>query len=356
MNNFKTLCKHLTFLILLATISCKNKTEASLKIKEATVEKLKVLIIDGDNNHGIWPKTTMMMKYYLEETALFEVAIYRGAYTYQGPHHGKVAGIDTITQLLTKYPLQNGQKTQMVEEHTYDPNFKPEWDAYDVVVSNLGSEAFSWPDVTKRSFEKYMENGGGLVVVHGANNSFGAWDNFNKMIGIGGWGDRPHKGQFQLYYDNDKLVRAPSDGAESSHGPEVEFVLTTRAPTHPIMQGLPRKWRHTKDELYDRLRGPAENITVLATSFSDVEGNAQPWALENKGSGREEPLLMTITYGKGRIFQTALGHMDFSMESVGFITTFQRGVEWAATGTVTQKIPDDFPSEETSSRRLWSLE
>jgi hypothetical protein len=66
-------------------------------------------------------------------------------------------------------------------------------------------------------------------------------------------------------------------------------------------------------------------------------------------------MLMTISYGKGRIFHTALGHADEgggpAMECVGFIVTFQRGAEWAATGTVTQKIPFDFPNIAASSLR-----
>ena len=101
---------------------------------------------------------------------------------------------------------------------------------------------------------------------------------------------------------------------------------------------------HTKDELYQELRGPAKNMTVLATAFADKEGNAAPWAPEQVGSGRHEPALMTIDYGKGRVFHTILGHTDYSMECVGFITTLQRGAEWAATGNVTQAVPDDFPS------------
>ena len=345
--------RHFLFLCICSflLISCVETNDAT-SLDKVPVHKLQVLIIDGDNNHGIWPKTTMMMKGYLEETSLFEVDIYRGKYTYQGPHHGSVAGIDSITQLIAKYPLQNGQTTQIVTEHRNDPTFNPDWKKYDVVVSNLGWEAFEWPEETKKRFENYMINGGGFVVVHAANNSFGDWPAFNEMIGLGGWGDRKHDDAFQLFYNEEGvLVRQLSDGAESSHGPEMEFVLTTRAPEHPIMKGLPNKWRHTKDELYDRLRGPAEGLTVLASSYSDVTENAQPWALENKGSGREEPLLMTIAYGKGRVFHTALGHMDYSMASVGFITTFQRGTEWAATGAVTQKIPEDFPSEGKSSRR-----
>ena len=68
-----------------------------------------------------------------------------------------------------------------------------------------------------------------------------------------------------------------------------------------------------------------------------------PWNKKVSGSERHEPMLMAINYGKGRVFHTAMGHMDYSMECVGFITTLQRGAEWAATGEVTQKVPADFP-------------
>lgn len=35
---------------------------------------------------------------------------------------------------------------------------------------------------------------------------------------------------------------------------------------------------------------------------------------------------------------------------VGFAVTLQRGTEWAATGKVTQKIPDKMPTAETVLR------
>ena len=108
------------------------------------------------------------------------------------------------------------------------------------------------------------------------------------------------------------------------------------------MKGLPLEWLHQKDELYDRLRGPAENVTVLATAFSSKE---------TKGSGRNEPVLMTLQYGKGKIFHTTLGHANYSQKCIGFITTLQRGAEWVATGKVTQKIPDNFPTKSQGSAR-----
>ena len=48
-----------------------------------------------------------------------------------------------------------------------------------------------------------------------------------------------------------------------------------------------------------------------------------------------------------------MGHMDYSMECVGFITTFQRGTEWAASGQVSQAVPDDFPKADATSSRKW---
>ena len=103
---------------------------------------------------------------------------------------------------------------------------------------------------------------------------------------------------------------------------------------------------HTKDECYGRLRGPAKNLTVLATALCLKDKN---------GTGKHEPMLMTIEYGKGRIFHTTLGHNDYSFESVGFITTFLRGTEWAASGKVTQVIPPDFPTKSSSRKREFKL-
>lgn len=307
--------------------------------------KLKALIIDGENSHGIWPKTSIMMKGYLEETGLFDVDVERTIYTWQGPHH-QVQNIKDIKELLTLYPISSEKKHVAVDEPKMDPNYSPNFENYDVIISNFGWKASNWTDTTKTNFENYIKNGGGLVVVHAADNSWGDWQAYNKMIGLGGWGGRDEKSGPYLYYDtNGKVIRDTKEGKGGDHAAQREFVLTTREPEHPIMKGLPLNWMHAKDELYQLLRGPAENVTILATGFSDVG---------NKATNHHEPLLMTIDYGKGRVFHSTLGHMDYSMECVGFITTLQRGTEWAATGKVTQDIPEDFPTEEAISIRKFN--
>ena len=307
--------------------------------------KIRALIIDGENNHGIWPKTTMMMKDYLEETGLFQVEIKRTSNTWQGPHFDKSIGLEDITDLLSMYPLE-GQETTPVEEPVPDPGFSPDFQQYDLVITNLGWKASTWSDATKKRFEDYMSQGGGLIVVHAANNSWGDWDAYNQMIGLGGWGGRgAHSGTFVSLDNSGKEHRVTPEKGCGSHGPQHEFVLKNRAPQHPIMKGIPDQWLHTKDELYAQLCGPAEGMTVLATAYSDPE---------QKGTGSHEPMIFTVDYHKGRVFHTALGHMDYSMECVGFITTLQRGAEWAATGEVTQKVPKDFPAPDKLSARKWN--
>jgi len=318
-------------------------------------KKLKALIIDGQNNHGIWPKTTAMMKDYLEQTGLFTVDVERTAVAWVGPHNDNdpTFGKEKRLQVLDQYPAPAGKAVTSVEKPAPDPDFKPDFSKYDVVISNFGWQAAPWPEETRVAFEKYMKNGGGFVLVHAADNSFGEWNEFNKIIGMGAWGNRNEKhGPYVYIDDNNKVVRDTTKGPAGSHGKQFEFLITIRDQSHPITKGMPTEWLHAQDELYDRLRGPAGNMKILATSYSDEEKNASPFS-PLRGTARHEPMAMVIEYGKGRTFHTPLGHTDYSMECVGFITLFQRGVEWAATGKVTTKIPADFPTKDKVSKRAW---
>jgi len=297
-------------------------------------DKLKALIIDGQNNHPVWPKSTVMMKQYLEASGLFEVDVARTKFIWNAEREQAFL------------PLAGVGESEMVKGPQPDPNFKPDFSKYAVVISNFGWTAAGWPEETQRAFEKYVAGGGGFVSVHAADNSWGNWTEFNKMIALGGWGDRTEKNGPCVYYNNaGEIVRDPSPGSAGTHAPAHEFVVTIRNHDHPITRGLPDFWMHTKDECYSHLRGPAEHLTILATACDSPE---------LKAAGRHEPILMAVDYHQGRIFHTTLGHDTEAFEGVGFITTFLRGTEWAASGKVTQKIPADFPSADKTSARPFS--
>jgi len=265
--------------------------------------KIKVLILDGRNNHD-WKKTTPVMKKAIESCGRFTVEVATA------PPRGDLS------------------------------SFKPNFSAYDVVLSNYNGEPFSAE--TNQALLDYVKNGGGFVVVHAANNAFGNWKEYNEMIGLGGWGGRNEKSGPYVYFKDGKQVVDESKGHGGGHGPQWPFQVVVRDTEHPITKGMPTSWTHAQDELYTHLRGPAQNMKILATSF----------APKSKG-GRDldEPMLIVLDYGRGRVFHTPMGHADYSMKCSGFIICLQRGTEWAATGKVTLPIPEDFPKADAPTSR-----
>jgi mono/diheme cytochrome c family protein len=273
------------------------------------VRPLSVMILDGESGgpYHKWQLTTQVLKKLLDETGLFAVEIVTAP----------AAGASFAA-------------------------FKPEFAKYQAIVLNYDAPDERWPAELKAAFERYVRDGGGVVSVHAADNAFPGWAAYNEMIGVGGWRDRNEKAGPFWYIKDGKLTPDSTPGRAGSHGDRLPFRITVRDASHPITSGLPPTWLNGGDELYAALRGPGRNMTVLATAFSDPS---------NKGSGRDEPQLMVLSYGRGRVFHTTLGHDVAAMSSVGFIVTFQRGTEWAATGAVTQRVPASFPAPDRVSAR-----
>lgn len=289
--------------------------ENMLKMYESCLHckdnKIKVLIVTGQSNHN-WEVSHLAIRQILENSGLFAVNVAIS------PETGKIMS-----------------------------NFSPNFTSYQLVVLDYNGDR--WPEETEKSFLEFVENGGGVVVYHAANNAFKDWKEYNRIIGFGGWGGRDEMAGPYIYRQDGCLVYdEKSSGCTGSHGCQHEFVLHCGNPEHPVTKGLPAAWRHAQDELYDRMRGPGIVKDVLFWGYSDPT---------TKGSGRDELAMFTVDYGKARIFHTTLGHAgnslddNVAMQCTGFQVTLLRGAEWAATGKVTQPVPDDFPTEATVSLR-----
>ena len=262
----------------------------------APAKKINVLLIDGQNNHK-WQLTTPALKAMLIETGRFNVEV--------------------ATTPPRKAPKDAWGK------------FRPDFSKYDVVLMNYTGSP--WPKEVCTAFEKYMADGGGLAFYHAAVFSHRQWKQWNLMMGMG-WRDNKY-GDRLTVDDSGKVVRTPKgQGPGGGHGPAHAFEMTVRDKDHPVMKGLPGKWTHVKDELYHGMRGPAKDVHILATAFSDKK---------TRGTGTNEPMVWTVPAGKGRVFVSLLGHDVPATTAPGATAVLTRGVEWAATGKVTLPVPKE---------------
>jgi type 1 glutamine amidotransferase len=275
--------------------------------------KIKVMILTGQSNqYHNWAVSSAAIKRMLDESGRFDVTVVASPAT--------------------------GQDMSA---------FRPSFAGYQAIVMDY--EGDDWPEPTRLAFVEFVKNGGGLVLVHAADNAFPKWSEFLEMSGVGGWGGRDERWGPKVRWRDGRVVLDSTTPGNAMHPARHDFLVVSRAPEHPIMKGLPTEWMHANDEIYSQLRGPARNLQVLATASADTAKG---------GTGENEPMFMTIAYGKGRVFHNTLGHVGPnetaavpSLSSVGYIVSIQRGTEWAATGSVTQKVPPDFPTAAHTSLR-----
>jgi uncharacterized protein len=267
-------------------------------------DKVKLLIIDGQSGHD-WKATTPAIKDLLGKTGRFSV--------------------DVLTS-PTALPRNADAEAKKANQEAW-AKFKPDFSQYAVVLSNYSGQP--WPEAVRADFEKYVNNGGGFVAYHFAVAAFTDWPAYNQMIGQG-WRGATFGDSLVLDENGKEVRRAPGDGPGGSHGPAHPFEVAIRDAEHPICKGLPAKLPHAKDELYHAQRGPAQNMHILTTAFDDKAFG---------GTGLNELMCWTVSFGKGRVFVTLLGHdvpATVDPTSAVFLT---RGAEWAATGAVTLPAP-----------------
>ena len=299
MNVIKNLAGVFVIVAMALVFSCCSETKP-----------IKALVLSGQNNHN-WQVSHKVLKLILDNSGMFET--------------------DTLLS-----PPAGGDMSV----------FKPEFEKYDVVVLDYNGDR--WSAETDSAFLQYVRNGGGVVIYHAADNAFADWEEYNRIIALGGWEGRNEKHGPYCYWEDGRLVIDETPGNAGSHGQQREYAMHCRNAEHTITKGLPDNWMHGKDEMYDSMRGPA-NIKDLLYS-----GKAEK---ETGGSGKEEPLVFTVDYGKARIFHIMLGHCgptaedNPAMQCAGFQTLLLRGAEWAATGEVTQSLPADFPTDKLVSLR-----
>jgi type 1 glutamine amidotransferase len=162
---------------------------------------------------------------------------------------------------------------------------------YDVVLLHFMNWEVPAPGPKAReNLRRVIEGGKGLMLVHFACGAWQDWPEFKTLAGRA-W---------------DPKLRG--------HDPRGKFTVEIVDPDHPITKGL--QGFETDDELYTCLAGDAP-IHVVAKSKSKVDG-------------KDYPMAFVLSYGKGRVFHTVLGHDLKAVTNSTVPELLRRGCAWAA--------------------------
>jgi len=191
-----------------------------------------------------------------------------------------------LKQILEKDPRF---KARIVE----DPNAlaSPRLQDWDVVVIHFMNWEKPGPgEAARENLKKFVAGGKGMMMTHFA---CGAWQEWPEFVQLAGrvW--------------NPKL---------RGHDPYGKFRVEIADPEHPITKGLDAF--ETTDELYTCLTGDTK-IHIIAKATSKVDK-------------KEYPMAFVLDYGKGRVFQTVLGHDAAAYASPGVGDLLRRACAWAA--------------------------
>ncbi|WP_051350375.1 ThuA domain-containing protein [Dyadobacter alkalitolerans] len=148
-------------------------------------------------------------------------------------------------------------------------------------------------------FEKYIENGGGYAGIHSASDTEHHWPWYKELLGT-------------LFRDHTFIP----------HKPEAELI--TEAVTHPINQGLPKKWRKA-DEWYNfqqNVRGKPGFQVLLSLNENSY------FSIWRKMNG-DHPISWTHQMRRGKMFYTALGHNEQTFSDPDAMRHIMGGIRWA---------------------------
>ncbi|HYK89536.1 MAG TPA: ThuA domain-containing protein [Acidobacteriota bacterium] len=241
------------------------------------------------------------------ETALIRVLVLTGESDL--PYHDWRSTTLFLTGLLEKA----GRFDVHVEEEVRGLT-APTLARYDVLLLNYNGPR--WGDATEKAIEQFVAGGRGMFALHGVS--------YGQFFGM------QFKGTKWIPSTDPGWVAYPdllgSSWKTENIGHALRGIFTARwiDREHPISRGLDESFL-ADDELYHKL-DLRPTAHVLATAWSDPK---------NGGTGKDEPVIWTVPFGRGRVVHTIFGHDTASMYQPGFATLFCRSIEWAATGAVT---------------------
>jgi uncharacterized protein len=214
--------------------------------------------------------------------------------------------IDASKPIITEFAKKNNWFLYETEEGgVFNPEQLAKFSA--VIFNNSTGEVIN--DEQKRALEKYVENGGSFIGIHGS-------------------GDNSH--HWNWYVQN--LL-----GAEFSHHPiekhiqKTDVLLDNQADSL-LSNQIPTKWSHA-DEWYVFLENPRKKgFNILYTINGDSINPSGNMALlasdKNFGMGKDHPVAWSKQVGKGKTFYTSMGHDETNWKDENFVKLIENAIKW----------------------------
>jgi len=186
--------------------------------------------------------------------------------------------------------------------------FNPEQLAkFQVVIFNNSTGAVL-NDAQQKALESYVENGGGLIGIHGSGDDSHHWDWYNQNL----------------------------LGAKFSHHPIEHQLQETAVLLQPLADSilwkdLSTQWSHT-DEWYVFFDSPLKQgftgIYSIDGEAIDPSGNILFVTSKNFGMGKNHPVAWYKQMGKGITFYTSMGHTGKTFKEKEMVQLLENAVKW----------------------------
>jgi len=181
--------------------------------------------------------------------------------------------------------------------------FNPEQLAqFEVVIFN-NSTGRVLDDEQQKALEKYVENGGTLMGIHGAGDDSHHWDWYEKNLLGAKFSHHPLNPQFQKA--------------------QVSLKDTTFSP------GLSKSF-DGNDEWYVFLNQPKDATIVYSIDGDKIlpSGNMLWMKDKNFGMGKNHPVAWHKKVGKGKTFYTSMGHSKEVWANPDFTSLIEEAIKW----------------------------
>ncbi|MEQ8808605.1 MAG: ThuA domain-containing protein [Imperialibacter sp.] len=174
---------------------------------------------------------------------------------------------------------------------------------YQLIVQ-LDYPPYGWKEEAARAFVNYIEEGRG------------GWIGFHHATLLGEFDGYPMWGWFSGFMGDIRYQNYIATFAEAA--------VQVEGKEHPVMKGLPRRFRVKKEEWYTYNHSPRPNVQALA---SVDEATYSPDSLIKMG---DHPVVWTNEKMKARNVYIFMGHSPLLFDNKAYTTMFRNAIFWAA--------------------------